>query len=140
MPVFVVNRKADGETVYRYEAEQPIEWQGMAFDSHVHVEVAAPAPEPVPSGDAPSRRRVSKLAFQELLGDTLYLQIKAAAQTMPAVGLWLDKFNMLSTEADGTSVDLEDPRTRAGLEALIGVPGVAIDQAHVEYVLGGGNG
>lgn len=140
MPVFAVNRKVDGKTVYRYEAAQPIEWQGMEFDSHVHVEVAAPATEPAPVASPPAPRRVSKLTFQELLGDTLYLQIKAAAQTEPVVGLWLDKFNMLSTEADGTSVDLTDPRTRAGLEALIGVPGISIDQAHVEYVLGGGNG
>lgn len=45
MKTFVVTRKSDGEVVYRYQAEAPIEWAGMEFATHAHEE-DAPAPTP----------------------------------------------------------------------------------------------
>jgi hypothetical protein len=34
------------------------------------------------------------------------------------VEVWLEKLNAASPEADGTSVDLDDPRTVAGIQSL----------------------
>lgn len=67
-------------------------------------------------------RRLTKLQFQELLGDEVYKAIKRMALASEDVGLWLDKFNMMTPEADGTSISLDDPRTRMGLLALAEVP------------------
>ena len=42
MPTYIVTRKSDGSEVYRYDADTPIEWDGMAFADHHHTE-AQPA-------------------------------------------------------------------------------------------------
>ena len=73
-------------------------------------------------GVRPASRRLTRLAFQELLGDEVYKAIKRLAVTNEDVGLWLDKFNMLTPDPDGTSISKDDPRTRAGLMALAQVP------------------
>lgn len=45
MKTFIVTRKADGTDVYRYQAEEPVEWAGMEFETHEHAELP-PDPEP----------------------------------------------------------------------------------------------
>lgn len=133
MITFSVIEKVSGKEVYRYTAEAPIEWFGFGFDTHEHREVVAPIMPAQPVGP----RRLTKLEFQELLGDARYMAIKRVAQQREDVALWLDKFNLLTPEADGTSIDRADPRTRIGLEALIGVPEIDMTQAVVEQILGG---
>lgn len=66
MSVFRVIRKADGALVYRYEADQPIEWDGMGFATHDHVEEL---PEPATSGDDPPEEwRVFVGSFYDRFG------------------------------------------------------------------------
>lgn len=37
MTTYIVTRKSDGQEVYRYNADAPIEWSGMEFATHDHV-------------------------------------------------------------------------------------------------------
>ena len=66
---------------------------------------------------------MNRFADEELAG--LY----AAAQVAPAVMVWLKKFEATTPDADGTSIDLDDPRTIAGLQALEGAGLLAAGRA-----------
>lgn len=46
MSEYIVTRKSDGEEVYRYRSDAPIEWDGMEFATHDHV-LVPPAETPV---------------------------------------------------------------------------------------------
>ena len=37
MAEYIVTRKRDGVEVYRYQSDTPVEWHGMAFDTHDHT-------------------------------------------------------------------------------------------------------
>jgi hypothetical protein len=50
--------------------------------------------------------------------DTELANIYSAAKSSVMVEVWLEKLNAASPEADGTSVDLDDPRTVAGIQLL----------------------
>lgn len=132
MKTFVVIDKSTRREVYRYNNEVPVAFDGYPFELFAHDEQEL--------ADAPvsySPRRLSKLAFLELFGDGRYLTLKALAPTNPAVALWLDKFQMATPDADGTSIDTSDPRTRAGLEYLMTIPELNMTQRDVETLLGG---
>jgi len=64
------------------------------------------------------RRRVTKLEYMNRFTDTELATIYSAAKVSVLVEVWLAKFNAATPEADGTSVDLDDPRTVSGLHAL----------------------
>ena len=38
MPIYNVIRKSDGQQVYEYNSDAPIEWSGMEFATHDHIE------------------------------------------------------------------------------------------------------
>jgi hypothetical protein len=90
-----------------------------------YTQVAMPAP-----------RRVSRLQFQELIGDARYAEIKTRAKTDIGYEVWLDKFWMVTPNPDGTAIDLDDPRTRTGLERLAGEGGT-FTAAQVNQILSG---
>ena len=71
-----------------------------------------------PPAPVPSVRRLSKLAYMNRFTDAELAGIYAAAKTVVAVEVWLAKFNATTPEADGTSIDLDDPRTIAGLQGM----------------------
>jgi hypothetical protein len=64
------------------------------------------------------RRKLSKLEFINLFTDEEYEDILAAAKTSVQVEAWVDKFRMTSVDPDGGSIDLADPRTISGIQAL----------------------
>ena len=77
MTTYVVTRKSDGQEVYRYNADAPIEWSGMEFVTHDH------AAEVDPGGvtDAPIvAMSWTKLAFERKFTDVEW----AAAQDFNA--------------------------------------------------------
>lgn len=111
MTTWAVQNRVTGEVVYIYTADAPYPWDGMGFDICNHIEVVD-APPTLPP------RKVSKLEFMNLLTDEELVGIYAAAKVSPAVEVWLAKFHATSVEPDGTSIDKDDPRTIAGLEAL----------------------
>ena len=65
-----------------------------------------------------SKRRLTKLEFFDRYSDSELIGLYAAAETEPAIRVWLDKLKMATPDADGTSVDLDDPRTVAGAYAM----------------------
>ena len=75
----------------------------------------SPAPVEQP---APSRRRLSTLAFRDRFTQAEKVAIYTAAKTGVEVQIWLDDLAAATPEPDGTSVDLDDPRTVAGVQAL----------------------
>lgn len=79
-----------------------------------HVE---PTPEPDPVV-VPVLRRLSKLEYMNRFTDTELGTIYSVAKTVVAIEIWLAKFNATAVEADGTSIDLDDPRTVGGLQAM----------------------
>lgn len=68
------------------------------------VEPAAEAPPPV--------RRISKLAYMDRFTDAELAAIYTAAKTVVQVEIWLEKFKATA------EVDLDDPRTVAGVQAM----------------------
>lgn len=111
MTTWTVQNRTTGEIVHAYTADAPYPWDGMGFDvcNHIAFVEAAPAPPP---------RKVSKLEFMNSLTDAELAGIYAAAKVSPAVEVWLAKFHATSVDPDGTSIDKDDPRTIAGMQAL----------------------
>jgi hypothetical protein len=44
MTTYVVTRKSDGQEVYRYEAESPVEWSNLPFSDFIHTALSDPSP------------------------------------------------------------------------------------------------
>lgn len=59
--------------------------------------------------------RISKLQFIERFTDAEAAAIYQLAATVPAVALWIKKFEAAEPESDGTGVDLASDRTIAGV-------------------------
>ena len=63
-------------------------------------------------------RKLTKLEYMNRFTDSELAAIYGAAKVSPAVEVWLKKFEMATPDADGKAIDLGDPRTIAGLQAL----------------------
>jgi len=113
MSTFVVTRKSDGQEVYRYNADAPIEWSGMEFATHDHAAVVEEITDVIPR----MSRRLTKLQFVGLLGDS-FAGILAAAKVSVDVEMFVKMLDWATPDADGTSVDLDDPRVIDGLMRL----------------------
>ena len=114
--IYVVTNRVTGAEVYRYAAEAPVEWAGLGFDTHAHEPLVEPS---VSAGSPPAVTRLTKLAFIDRLGEVAYRSILALARVDLDVEAFVKRFEMTTPDADGTSVDLTDPRTVAGV-TLIG--------------------
>lgn len=112
MSLYIVTRKSDSTEVYRYSASLPIEWAGMEFATHEHTALAEEAPA-APVGP----RRLTKLAFVGRLGDD-FATILAASKHSIQVEMFVRMLDWATPDADGTSVDLDDPRVIGALQAL----------------------
>lgn len=112
MPVYIVTRKADGAEVTRYAAASVTEGAHTLADfDHVElVEDAAPS--------APSVTRLTKLQFIDRLGDDVHKAVLQMAKVNVDVEAFVQRFELATPDADGTSVDLTDPRTVAGVTAI----------------------
>jgi len=114
--IFIVKNKATGAEIYRYSADAPIEWSGMAFADFDHTAEVELITDVIPRME--SARRLTKLAYMNRFTDTELATIYSVAKTEISVEVWLAKFNAATPEADGTAIDLDDPRTVGGLQAL----------------------
>lgn len=106
--IYVVTNKATGAEVYRYESDAAVEWVGMEFSTHAHAELAVPA-EPAPT---PALGQISKLSYMGRFTDAELASVYGAAKVSLAVEVWLERFKL------SEFIDLSDPRTLAGLQAL----------------------
>lgn len=113
--IYIVTETATGNEVYRYQADAPIEWNGMSFATHTHTEHAE-----VVEGEviAPTKRRLTKQEFFDKLGGAAVGFLLTAAKTEVAVEAWIKRLDLVTPDPDGTSVDLDDPRTVQGVNDL----------------------
>jgi hypothetical protein len=97
---------ADGKWIC-VDGMEPMPGPGWKYENDIFVEPADPIPPPPP---API---ISKVAFRFRLTDAEYVGILTAAKTDVEIAAWVETFNMVS------SVNLDDPRTKAGLDLLV---------------------
>ena len=116
MTTWKVTHRATGQEAYRYQADTPIEWSGMGFDTHDHTEVPDEITDVTPRME--SGRRLTKLAFVALIGEDAFKAVLAAAKVNVDIEAFVKLIDWATPEADGTSIDLDDPRTISGLYAL----------------------
>jgi hypothetical protein len=124
MPVYSVRSKSNGAEITRYASVVLARLDEFPLDQYDHVDIDEPSPVQTVYG---GRRRVTKLEFIELLGDAAYGAILAMAKQSLQVEAWVKKMELATPEPDGTSIDLDDPRTQAGVQAL----GMVLEQQGV---------
>lgn len=71
-----------------------------------------------PSAPVPASSRVSKIAFIHRFTDGEFVGVLTAAQQSMALASWVKKLDMVTPEADGTSLDLTDPQVIGGVKLL----------------------
>jgi len=76
-----------------------------------------PVPEPPPEPE-PVVRRLTKLQFIQRFTDVEFATILAAVRQDVQIEAWYEQFRLATPDPDGTSVDLDDPRTQGGVMAL----------------------
>lgn len=112
MTTWQVTNRTTGEVVHAYTSDEPVNWPGMSFDAFNHIAVVAAAPV--------VQRRLTKRQYMNLFTDTELAAIYSAAKAVVQIEVWLAKFNAATPDPDGTSIDLDNPETLAGLQALEG--------------------
>lgn len=110
MSTWKVTNRLTGEVVYAYTSDEPVEWPGMEYALHNHNKVIEVVEVP--------KRRLTKLEFIGRMGEQVFIAILGMAQQSVEMAAWVELVRMATPDPDGTSVDLDDPRTIAGLNAL----------------------
>ena len=110
MSTWQVTNRLTGEVVYAYSSDEPVEWPGMEYAQFNHVK----AVEVV----EPPKRRLTKLELIGRMGEAVFVAIVGMAQQSVEMAAWVEMVRMTTPEPDGTSIDLDDPRTVAGLNAI----------------------
>ena len=110
MSTWQVTERATGRVVYAYTADEPVEWPGMEYATHNHNKVIEVVEAP--------KRRLTKLELIGRMGEAVFVSIIGMAQQSVEIAAWVEMVRMTTPDPDGTSIDLDDPRTLAGLNAL----------------------
>ena len=110
MSTWQVTERATGKVVYAYTADEPVEWPGMEYATHNHNKVIEVVEAP--------KRRLTKLELIGRMGEAVFVSIIGMAQQSVEIAAWVEMVRMTTPDPDGTSIDLDDPRTLAGLNAL----------------------
>lgn len=113
--IFSVIRKSDGTEATRYAAQSVTEIDGYPFSEFDHVEYVDDLPSNTLYG---GRRRLTKQEFLDLLGDAAVSFILAAAKQDIGIEKWVKRLDLTTPNPDGTSIDLDDPRTVAGVTSI----------------------
>ena len=110
MSTWQVTERATGKVVYAYTSDEPVEWPGMEYATHNHNKVIEVVEAP--------KRRLTKLELIGRMGEAVFVAIIGMAQQSVEMAAWVELVRMATPEQDGTSIDLDDQRTLAGLNAL----------------------
>lgn len=103
----------DGNTI-----SLPTGYGGTVIDANPPAPAWALPDEPdQPEQPSQAVRRVTKQQFIDRLGDD-FDRILEASKVSIGVEKWLFRFNALTPDPDGTSIDLDDPRTIEGVQTL----------------------
>lgn len=109
--IYIVTETATGNEVYRYQADAPIEWNGMEFATHDHAE------QPVVNEDGSIEGQVigrvfTKLEYLRLFTSAERIAIRDAAKQSPELEDYLEMLK-LSDE-----INTGDPDTIAAVTML----------------------
>jgi hypothetical protein len=110
-----VRDRATGAELTRYAAATFMDIDGYPQSDFDHVEYVEDLPSETLYG---GRRRLTKQEFFDLLGDGAVSFILAAAKIDIEVEKWVKRLDLTAPDPDGTSVDLDDPRTVAGVSSI----------------------
>ena len=110
MSTWQVTNRLTGEVVYAYTADDPVEWPGMEYAAHNHTRIVEVVEAP--------KRRLTKLELIGRMGESVFVAIIGMAQQSVEIAALVEMVRMTTPDPDGTSIDLDDPRTLAGLNAL----------------------
>lgn len=121
-----------GTLAYKTLDGQPFNVTGGSFvvDPNPPVPVWDVPEEPAVPAPVQAPRRLTKLAYMNRFHDDELAAIYTAAKTVVQVEVMLAKLNAATPDADGTSVDLDDPRTVGGLYALEAVGLISAGRAN----------
>lgn len=110
MSTWTVTNRLTGVVAYAYGADAPDHLALYPFDTYNHIR----APEVVET----PKRRLTKLELIGRMGEAVFVAIIGMAQQSVEMASWVELVRMATPEPDGTSIDLDDPRTVAGLNAI----------------------
>ena len=110
MSTWQVTNRLTGVVVDAYGADAPDHANVYPFDTYNHNLVVEVVSTPT--------RRVTKLEFVARIGEAVYIAILGLAAESIDITAWVKLLDWATPDPDGTSVDLDDPRTIAGLQAL----------------------
>ena len=105
MSNFIVERRATGEVVYAYGADNAVEWPDYPFSEFNHIAEKIVEPAPV-------QRTLSKLEYLRRFTTAERVAIRAAASANPVLDDYL-KLMELAQE-----INLDDPDTIAAVGML----------------------
>ena len=122
MSTWQITERATGTVVYAYTADEAVDWPDYPFATHNH-NLVVPVEPPDPS------RRLTKLQFRNRFTAAEKRAIEFASLDNPSASqedrlkaadlrVFLADVEAATPEPDGTSIDLDDPRTVAGVNAL----------------------
>jgi len=118
--IFIVTNKATGSEIYRYQADAPIEWSGMGFDTHDHT--LEPADDVI-TDVVPNSYTWSKLEYLRRFTQDERIAIRAAAKQVPQLDDYLELLALAS------EVRSDDPDIVAALAMLEGAGLIAAGRA-----------
>ena len=110
MSTWQVTNRLTGKVVDAYGADAPDHADVYPFDTYNHNRVVEVV--------SPPARRVTKLEFVARIGEAVYIAILGLAAESIDIAAWVKLLDLATPDPDGTSIDLDDPRTLAGLNAL----------------------
>lgn len=119
MTTYAVRNKATGQEITRYAAQQPVEQiddLAVPFAEFEHTPLPEEITDVTPRME--TGRRLTKLAFVGLIGEDAFKAVLAAAKVNVDIEAFVKLIDWATPEADGTSIDKDDPRTIAGVQAL----------------------
>ena len=143
MSQYKATHKTSGEVV-EYDADMP-QPEHLTDDWRLEeISIAAVAPDVAEQPAIPltvygGRRRLTKQEFLDLLGDAAVTFILAAAKSDIEVEKWIKRLDLTTPDPDGTSIDLDDHRTVAGV-TTIGSAMVSLGVVTAEWAQGVLNG
>ena len=122
MSTWQITERATGTVVYAYTADEAVDWPDYPFALFNH-NLVVPVEPPDPS------RRLTKLQFRNRFTAAEKRAIEFASLDNPSASqedrlkatdlrVFLADVEAATPEPDGTSIDLDDPRTVAGVNAL----------------------
>ena len=110
MATYKVTETASGMDVYRYQANEPVPWEGMGFGTHTHTEIViSPTETPAP-GKAP--RTLTKLEYLRRFTAEERITIRTVAKSNPT----LEDYLALMELAE--EVNIGDADTVAAVQLL----------------------